>query len=65
MAQEYRSEILERILKTLHVAVDGVRASVIVNIDGLLVAAFPPGNEENPASKTPPAARRSPRCRRP
>ncbi len=35
-------------MKTLHVAVDGVRASVIVNIDGLLVAAFPPGNEENP-----------------
>ncbi len=48
MAQEYRSETLERILKTLHVAVDGVRASVIVNIDGLLVAAFPPGNEANP-----------------
>lgn len=48
MAQEYRSEILERILKTLHIAADGVKASVIVNIDGLLVAAFPPGNEENP-----------------
>ena len=48
MAQEYRSEILERQLKTLHIAVDGVKASVIVNIDGLLVAAFPPGNEENP-----------------
>jgi hypothetical protein len=48
MAQEYRSEILERILKTLHIAADGVKASVIVNIDGLLVAAYPPGNEENP-----------------
>ncbi len=48
MAQEYRSEILERILKTLHIAADGVKASVIVNIDGLLVAAFPPGNEDNP-----------------
>ncbi len=48
MAQEYRSDILERILRTLHVAADGVRASVIVNVDGLLVAAFPPGNEENP-----------------
>src|SRR3954469_23846278 len=48
MAQEYRSEILERQLKTLHIAVEGVKASVIVNIDGLLVAAFPPGDEENP-----------------
>jgi predicted regulator of Ras-like GTPase activity (Roadblock/LC7/MglB family) len=48
MAQEYRSDILERILRTLHVAADGVKASVIVNVDGLLVAAFPPGNEENP-----------------
>ncbi len=48
MVQEYRSETLERKLKTLHVAVDGVKASVIVNIDGLLVAAFPPGNEDNP-----------------
>jgi len=48
MAQEYRSEILERTLKTLHIAVDGVKASVIVNIDGLLVAAYPPGDEENP-----------------
>jgi predicted regulator of Ras-like GTPase activity (Roadblock/LC7/MglB family) len=48
MAQESRSESLERALKTLHIAVDGVKASVIVNIDGLLVAAFPPGNEDNP-----------------
>ena len=51
MAQEYRSEILERTLKTLHIAVDGVKASVIVNIDGLLVAAYPPGDEENPHEK--------------
>lgn len=48
MAQVSRSESLERTLKTLHVAVDGVKASVIVNVDGLLVAAFPPGNEDNP-----------------
>jgi predicted regulator of Ras-like GTPase activity (Roadblock/LC7/MglB family) len=48
MAQEYRSEILERTLKSLHIAVDGVKASVIVNIDVLLVAAYPPGDEENP-----------------
>jgi predicted regulator of Ras-like GTPase activity (Roadblock/LC7/MglB family) len=48
MAQEYRSEILERTLKTLHIAADGVKASVIVNVDGLLVAAYPPGDDENP-----------------
>ncbi len=48
MPQQYRSEMLERILKTLHVAADGVKASVIVNSDGLLVAAYPPGDEENP-----------------
>ncbi|MCA9904470.1 MAG: roadblock/LC7 domain-containing protein [Anaerolineae bacterium] len=48
MFQESRSTVLERTLKTLHVAVDGVKATVIVNIDGLLVAAYPPTDEENP-----------------
>jgi len=48
MAQQYRSEILERTLKTLHIAVDGVKAAVVVNTDGLLVAAYPPGNDDNP-----------------
>lgn len=48
MAQEYRSEILERSLKNLHIAVDGVKAAVVVNVDGLLVAAYPPGDDDNP-----------------
>ncbi len=48
MTQQYRSEALEEKLKTLHTVVDGVKATVIVNIDGLLVAAYPPGDEENP-----------------
>lgn len=48
MAQEYRSESLERTLKNLHSVVDGVMSSVIVNVDGLLVAAYPPGDDENP-----------------
>lgn len=49
MAQpQYRDELLEEQLRTLHTVVDGVKASVIVNIDGLLVAAFPPGDDENP-----------------
>ncbi len=47
MVREYRSEILERTLRTLHTAVPGIIASVIVNIDGLLVAAYPPGNDDN------------------
>ncbi|MCS6834952.1 MAG: roadblock/LC7 domain-containing protein [Anaerolineae bacterium] len=46
--QRYRSEDLESELKKLHALVDGVKATVIVNIDGLLVAAYPPGNDDNP-----------------
>jgi predicted regulator of Ras-like GTPase activity (Roadblock/LC7/MglB family) len=47
MVREYRSETLERTLRTLHTAVPGIIASVIVNIDGLLVSAYPLGDEEN------------------
>jgi len=47
MVREYRSEILERTLRTLHTAVPGIIASVIVNIDGLLVSAYPPGDDES------------------
>jgi predicted regulator of Ras-like GTPase activity (Roadblock/LC7/MglB family) len=48
MTQQTREERLEYALKILHSAVDGIKATVIVNIDGLLVAAYPPGDEENP-----------------
>jgi predicted regulator of Ras-like GTPase activity (Roadblock/LC7/MglB family) len=48
MSQQYRSEALEDKLRNLHTLVEGVKATVIVNIDGLLVAAYPPGDEENP-----------------
>lgn len=48
MTQETRQERLERTLKQLFGSVEGIKATVIVNIDGLLVAAFPPGDEENP-----------------
>lgn len=47
MVREYRSETLERTLRTLHAAVPGIIASVIVNIDGLLVSAYPPGDDNN------------------
>jgi predicted regulator of Ras-like GTPase activity (Roadblock/LC7/MglB family) len=48
MVQEYRSEILQRTLRNLHSAALGIKASVIVNMDGLLVSAYPPGDDEAP-----------------
>lgn len=48
MTQQFRSDALEDELKKLHTIVTGVKATVIVNIDGLLVAAYPTGDEENP-----------------
>jgi predicted regulator of Ras-like GTPase activity (Roadblock/LC7/MglB family) len=48
MVQEYRSEILERTLRNLHGAVIGIKASVVVNLDGLLVSAYPPGDDDAP-----------------
>lgn len=48
MKQQFRSEALEAELKRLHDMVEGVKATVIVNIDGLLVAAYPAEDEENP-----------------
>lgn len=48
MTQQFRSEALEDELKTLHGVVRGVKATVIVNNDGLLVAAYPTEDEENP-----------------
>ena len=48
MTRQYRSEALEEKLKTLHAVVDGVKATVIVNVDGLLVASYPAGDGENP-----------------
>ncbi len=48
MSTQYRSEALEEKLRTLHSVVEGVKATVIVNNDGLLVAAFPPEDEDDP-----------------
>jgi predicted regulator of Ras-like GTPase activity (Roadblock/LC7/MglB family) len=42
MVTEYRSDILLRTLRNLHQAIPGIGASVIVTLDGLLVAAYPP-----------------------
>ncbi len=48
MQQQYRSEALEDELRKLHKVVDGVKAIVIVNNDGLLVSAYPAGDEDDP-----------------
>lgn len=48
MTQQFRSEALEDELKKLHEVVAGVKATVIVNNDGLLVASYPGEDEENP-----------------
>jgi predicted regulator of Ras-like GTPase activity (Roadblock/LC7/MglB family) len=42
---QYRSEQLEKTLRTLHTAVGSIKASVIVNLDGLLVSAYPPSDQ--------------------
>lgn len=44
---ETRQEKIDRTLETMHRAVQGIKASVVVNRDGLLVASMPPGNEED------------------
>ncbi len=44
---KFRSELIDETLRKLHVAVTGIKASVVVNRDGLLVAAYPPGSEDD------------------
>lgn len=48
MVEETKDVKLERALRQLHGAVSGIRAAVVVNNDGLLVSAFPPGDDDNP-----------------
>ena len=56
MSTPYRSVLLDEILKTLHTVVEGVKAAVIVNNDGLLVAAYPPGDEDDHPTSSPQVA---------
>jgi predicted regulator of Ras-like GTPase activity (Roadblock/LC7/MglB family) len=44
---KYRSEQLEKVLRTLHTAVPGLKASVVVNPDGLLVSVYPKMDNED------------------
>ncbi len=43
----FRSDLVDDALRKLHLAVNGIKASVVVNRDGLLVASYPPGDEED------------------
>ena len=44
---KFKQEVIDDALRKLHAAVVGVKASVVVNRDGLLVASHPPGNEDD------------------
>jgi predicted regulator of Ras-like GTPase activity (Roadblock/LC7/MglB family) len=45
---KFRQELIDDTLRKLHSAVQGIKASVVVNRDGLLVASFPPGDDDDP-----------------
>jgi predicted regulator of Ras-like GTPase activity (Roadblock/LC7/MglB family) len=45
---KFRQELIDETLRRLHIAVEGIKASVVVNRDGLLVASYPPGDDSDP-----------------
>jgi predicted regulator of Ras-like GTPase activity (Roadblock/LC7/MglB family) len=45
MAQVYRMDLLQNALARLCSSLDGVRAAVVVSIEGFVVASHPPGDE--------------------
>jgi len=45
MTQVYRMDLLQDALASLSDSLDGVRAAVIVSIEGFVVASYPPGGE--------------------
>jgi predicted regulator of Ras-like GTPase activity (Roadblock/LC7/MglB family) len=52
MITKYREDILRQALEALMKSVPGISATVIVNVDGLVVASYPPSPEDvhNPTS---------------
>jgi predicted regulator of Ras-like GTPase activity (Roadblock/LC7/MglB family) len=44
---KFRQELIDDALRKLHAVVQGITASVVVNRDGLLVAAFPPSDDKD------------------
>jgi len=49
---QFKSDRIDEALHRLHLAVEGIKASVVVNRDGLLVAAYPPGDNDSIISPT-------------
>jgi predicted regulator of Ras-like GTPase activity (Roadblock/LC7/MglB family) len=47
MPIQYRSDALHRSLQTLHRQAPAIRGSAVITQDGLVIAAFPPGWDEN------------------
>jgi predicted regulator of Ras-like GTPase activity (Roadblock/LC7/MglB family) len=45
MAQVYRMDLLQSALANMYDSLPGVRAAVILSIEGFVVAAYPPGDE--------------------
>jgi predicted regulator of Ras-like GTPase activity (Roadblock/LC7/MglB family) len=45
MAQVYRTDLLQNALRNLCDSLQGVRAAVIVSVEGFVVASHPPGDE--------------------
>jgi hypothetical protein len=45
MPQVYRVDLLERELQKLQEEVRGIQGAVVVSIEGLVIAAYPPGEE--------------------
>ena len=43
MPLEYRSDALRRVLQALHRNAPGIRGTAIITVDGLVIAAHPPG----------------------
>ena len=60
MSLEYRADLLQRVLASLCRSLEGARAAVVVSVEGLVVASYPPGDEsfldDNPASSSQVAA---------
>ena len=53
MSLEYRVDLLQRVLAGLCKSLEGARAAVVVSVEGLVVASYPPGDEsllDEPAS---------------
>lgn len=47
MTAQYKEDALKQILETLLSSASGIRAAVIVNVDGLVVASFPTSDDFN------------------